>query len=282
MISSPNSRWMMVVLTWVLGQISPTNMTEEQPRPYYESDRAISEYLLFHYGTAEDQMPHEFGPHSALNYPLRCVTECLDSDALPDNARALDLGCAVGRSTFELARHCSEVVGIDFSNSFIERANQLKSEGQCDYSFIEEGMLARETSANVDPLIERNRVRFQQGDAMNLPEDLGKFHAILMANLIDRLVEPMLCLNQLPDLMEKGGQLIITSPYTWLEEYTPRENWLGGFEENGKPIGTLDGLISGLGSSFELIETKDLPFLIREHARKYQWSIAQASIWRRK
>jgi hypothetical protein len=26
---------------------------------------------------------------------------------------------------------------------------------------------------------------------------------------------------------------------------------------------------------------RDLPFLLREHARKYQWSVAQASLWRR-
>jgi hypothetical protein len=28
--------------------------------------------------------------------------------------------------------------------------------------------------------------------------------------------------------------------------------------------------------------TKDLPFLIREHARKFQWSVAQATLWERK
>ena len=33
---------------------------------------------------------------------------------------------------------------------------------------------------------------------------------------------------------------------------------------------------------FDFIAAKDLPFLIREHARKYQWSVAQATIWRRK
>jgi hypothetical protein len=27
---------------------------------------------------------------------------------------------------------------------------------------------------------------------------------------------------------------------------------------------------------------KDLPFLIREHARKFQWSVALATVWRRR
>lgn len=82
--------------------------------------------------------------------------------------------------------------------------------------------------------------------------------------------------------MASGGQLIITSPYTWLEEYTPKENWLGGYSAEGQTIDTLDGLKSSLQGSFELVSTQDLPFLIREHARKYQWSVAQASVWRRK
>jgi 2-polyprenyl-3-methyl-5-hydroxy-6-metoxy-1,4-benzoquinol methylase len=41
-------------------------------------------------------------------------------DAQPANTqRALDIGCAVGRSSFELARNFKEVVGIDFSHRFV-------------------------------------------------------------------------------------------------------------------------------------------------------------------
>lgn len=251
-------------------------------KPFYETDKAISEYLLFHYGKNEEQLPHSFGPDSALNYPVRCVSECLDPSKLPSNARGLDLGCAVGRSTFELARHCKDVIGIDFSHGFVERANQLKSDGHCQYTYAEEGTIQREATARIDPAIDRSRVRFQQGDAMDLPNDLGRFHVVLMANLIDRLTAPKQCLSQLPDLIEEGGQLIITSPYTWLAEYTPKENWLGGYEESGKEVSTLEGLKQALEGKFEFQSTKDLPFLIREHARKYQWSVAQASVWVRK
>ena len=71
---------------------------------FYETDRAVSEYLLFHYGRSEEVLPYDFGPVSALHYPVRCVSECLDAASLPASARALDLGCAVGRASFELAR----------------------------------------------------------------------------------------------------------------------------------------------------------------------------------
>jgi len=248
----------------------------------YETDKLLAEYLLFHYGAPEEVMPYGFGPREALGYPQRCVSECLDGKALPQNARALDLGCAVGRSTFELARFCEEVVGIDYSARFIEAAQALQADGALAYRRADEGRLGTECRAVAPPGIERARVRFETGDAMDLRGDLGSFDAVLMANLIDRLWTPRLCLARLPSLVKTGGQLILTSPYTWLEEFTPLAHWLGGFERDGKAVATLDGLRAALEPHFEFVAAKDLPFLIREHARKFQWSVAQASIWRRK
>lgn len=249
---------------------------------FYESDRAVSEYLLFHYGAAEEILPYRDGPTEALHYPVRCVSECLDVKCLPPHARALDLGCAVGRSTFELARHCSEVIGIDFSSRFSAVANRLKADGYVNFERSTEGHLTEPSRAVVPPDIDRARVIFEQGDATNLRPDLGVFDVVLMANLIDRLPNPHPCLERLPTLVKHGGQLIITSPYTWLTDYTPRENWLGGFTRSGKAVRTLDSLNEILSPDFELTATKDLPLLIREHARKFQWSVAEASLWTRR
>lgn len=249
---------------------------------FYESDKAVSEYLLFHYGQSQELLPYEFGPATALNYPVRCVTECLDLTRLPERPRALDLGCSVGRSTFELARYCHEVIGIDYSQRFIDTAKELKQTGSIDYAYVEQGDLLTHTRAVVPAEIDRRRVTFEQGDAMNLRDHLGQFDVLLMANLVDRLRSPESCLRRLPGLLNPGGQLIITTPCTWLEEYTPRENWLGGYVRDSKEVDTLAGLQKSLNGDFELITTKDLPFLIREHARKFQWSVAQASIWRRR
>jgi hypothetical protein len=74
-------------------------------------------------------------------------------------------------------------------------------------------------------------------------------------------------------LVNAGGQLVITSPYTWLEDFTPRANWL---------CPALDKMRAVLAPHFDLTGTRDLPFLIREHERKFQWSVAQASTWIRR
>ena len=252
------------------------------PSNYYDTARGLSEYLLFHYGLTPELLPTATVNPASLFFPVRCVTECLDADRLPANARALDLGCAVGRSTFELARRCTQVVGIDYSRAFIKVANQLRRTGAFGFEYIEEGELACRSRAVVPKEVDRRRVQFQVGNAMALPVRLGTFDVVLMANLIDRLRHPRRCLNQLPRLVKPGGQLILTSPYTWLREYTPRRNWLGGFMRVGKRIKTFDTLKQILSPEFQLLSRRDLPFLIREHARKFQLGIAEASVWLRK
>ena len=233
----------------------------------YESDKLLAEYLLFHYAGADEILPYEFGPRDALEYPARCVSECVTA-----GGRALDLGCAVGRSSFELARTCTEVIGIDFSRRFIDAAIALKTV-DVPFARVDEGNRTTSLIARVPAEIDRSRVAFETGDAMNLRTNLGVFDVVLMANLIDRLSEPQKCLGRLPSLVKPGGQLVITSPYTWLEDFTPRANWL---------CPTLDGLRSALDSDFDLVSTRDMPFLIREHARKFQWSVAQATVWIRR
>lgn len=248
----------------------------------YESDKLLAEYLLFHYGTEQEVLPANYGGAEALYYPVRCVTECVNAAALPLGARALDLGCAVGRSTFELARWCASAVGIDASHRFIGAAETIRREGQIDYERADEGGLTTPLKARLPDGIDRGRVSFEHGDAMSLRGNLGYFDVVLMANLLDRLHAPMRCLQQLPMLVKPGGQLVITSPYTWMEEFTPRPHWIGGYERDGRRITTLEGLREALEPDFEFLTAKDLPFLMREHARKYQLSVAEASAWRRK
>lgn len=251
-------------------------------KPFYETDKAVAEYLLFHYGSSEEILPYPGGPAAALHFPVRCVVECFDSGLLPNDARALDLGCAVGRSAFELSRICDSVLGIDFSGRFIKAANTVKEAGALSYLRVDEGELTTELTARLPEGIDGSRVSFEQGDATRLPEDLEPFDALLAANLIDRLEDPLAFLKDLPRLMNPGGQLVITSPYTWREDFTAKKNWLGGYLKDGEKASTLEGLTAVLDADFVKVREADMPFLIREHARKFQWSVAQATIWIRK
>ncbi|MFT7302707.1 MAG: 2-polyprenyl-3-methyl-5-hydroxy-6-metoxy-1,4-benzoquinol methylase, partial [Akkermansiaceae bacterium] len=88
----------------------------------YETNRYVGEYLLFHYAKANEILPWQAGPVEALDFPVRTVAHFSEGRV----ERSLDVGCAVGRSTLEMSRTSEEVVGIDFSNAFIEAAEKMR------------------------------------------------------------------------------------------------------------------------------------------------------------
>lgn len=239
----------------------------------YETERILAEYLLFHYGSEEEIFAGKPGPREALDFARRSVSELIDPDRLGKDASALDVGCAVGAASFELSRHCAEVRGIDFSRTFIQAAETLRVQGKLACRVVEEGARLKEFVAKVPPEARPKHVSFQWGDAMALPQ-LPPQDVVLAANLICRLPEPRKFLDRLPSLVKQAGQLLLTTPFTWLEEYTPRENWLG--EDSFAALKEI------LEPHFELDAVKDLPFLIREHARKFQYGVPTGSRWIRR
>lgn len=243
---------------------------------YYETDRGLAEYLLFHYGSEALRMPWRDGPGYSAPFPVRCVAESLEGRVLPPLARALDLGCAVGRATFELARHAETVVGIDRSQRFIQAADHLRQHGALSFEIVDEGDLTTPATATVPLDIDRTRVRFETGDALALGPELGEFDVILAANLLDRVPRPGALLESLAPRLRPGGWLVLTSPYTWLDEHTPRTEWLctGG----RRSTEVLQERLTG----FERIRRWDIPFVLREHVRKFQWSVAEATLWQRR
>lgn len=242
----------------------------------YESDVLRDWYLLFHFGTPEEIL--EGVGFDASSLPPRCLefpTTTVEVAAVSESVeRALDVGCAVGRSSFELSRFAGEVIGIDFSRSFIDVANEIRSGGTPEYRRYWEMHLSDSLKASLPEGTHPDRVSFEQGDAMNLRDDLGAFDLVHAANLLCRLPEPMKFLNRLPELVRPGGRLVIATPATWIEEYTPKENCPAGL--------TLEYLKEHLEDTFEFQEANELPFLIREHQRKLQLSTSQTSVWARR
>ncbi len=247
------------------------------PFSTYESDASLAQYLLFHYGPSELAMPWEFGPRSALNFPVRCVAKCVNPSILSQNARALDVGCSVGRSTLELSRFCRQAVGVDASYTFIATASTICRNGSIHFEVPDSGTQWVSAVAHLPEGVDLARVQFRREDADDLPTELGTFDVVLAANLLCRLPKPQRFLKRLPSLMNPGGQLVITTPHSWSTEFTDPAFWL----TSGKSEDSMTVLAQHLGSAFKLVKVMDLPFCLREHARKYQWSVAQASVWHR-
>lgn len=67
----------------------------------YESQRSLSEYLLFHFGTADELLQWSFGPRDSLTFPVDLATRglefCTRRGFTPK--RALDIGACSSVTT---------------------------------------------------------------------------------------------------------------------------------------------------------------------------------------
>lgn len=256
--------------------IESEQAVEQEFNPY-ETDELVSQYLEFHYGRQYFDVP---------NYAVACVEQVLARIGPGRRERLLDIGCAVGRSAFEFARHFEHVDAVDFSTRFINNALRLREHGQLRYVVQDEGELTSLRQVSLADLglgDTVQRVDFTQGDACNLKPIYAGYDLVFAGNLLDRLYDPRAFLELIADRLVPGACLALSSPYTWIEAYTDRRHWLGGFKEHGENLTTLDALHRVLGARFEPVGGPiDLPFVIRETARKFQHSVAQLTIWRRR
>jgi len=243
----------------------------------YETDEQLCQYCEFHYGDPVFDVP---------NYPAACAARCLELIAGRPARRALDIGCSVGRTTFELARGFDEVTGLDFSANFIHMAIAMQEQGAIRYTRRDEGDLmtyCERTCRELGLEDTAAKVAFFQADACNLKDLYQGYDLVFAGNLIDRLYSPRKFLDTIHERINPGGLLVLTSPYTWMEAFTERDEWLGGVRRDGEPYSTLEALHDCLSPHFKRVgEPEDIPFVIRETSRKYQHTIAQLTAWERR
>lgn len=252
---------------------------KEQETNMYEKDDIISQYIEFHYGEEYYGVP---------NFPVACVKAISKHTKGRQTKRALDIGCATGRSSFELAKTFDHVDAVDFSARLIEAPTALQKTGSQRYIIQDEGELGTYKEIRLSDFdgyeAVKDNIAFMQGDACNLTDKYTDFDVVFAGNLLDRLYDPKKFLNLIKSRICSGGLLVLTSPYTWLEEFTPRENWIGGFKaDTGESYTTLEGLTDVLAPEFEMLgEPQNIPFVIRETARKFQHTLPQMSVWEKK
>jgi len=265
---------------------------ENQSGNVYDDQSSLDMYMLLHYGSSKDTLsPYALNagaPMGALRFPQRCaelVSEAVEKiDGQMESV--LDVGCAVGGSSFHLAAlGFKSVTAIDLSRGQINQANAVKSAlsigKNVEFSVPVEGSTRLNVIANLEPYRKiRESVDFFVGDACDLPERVSSqvFDAVLGANLICRTPDPAKCLSEMSKVLKPGGVLCLTTPFTWMKEFTPPEKWLvGKFGESSFQMLRLRLEAEG----FELIFRRPMPFLIRETGRKFQFVVAEGSAWKK-
>ncbi len=242
----------------------------------YQSDIAVAQYCDAHYG------PSKFG---VANFPEKMAQICVEAQKNNPQHSALDLGCSVGRTTFELATCFDQVTGIDFSARFIDIAHHIKKHGKICYRLHDDGDQSSEHMASLtdfDLAATTSRVTFHQGDVQNLETSFHGYDLILAANLIDRINNPGDFLANIHLRLSIGGLLVIASPYDWIERFTPKKQWLSNRFNAGSSRSSLKGLRGKLVNHFTAEgDPQEVEFVIRDTARTFHHSISQVTTWRR-
>jgi hypothetical protein len=82
-------------------------------------------------------------------------------------------------------------------------------------------------------------------------------------------------------IVRQGGYFVLTTPFSWLTQFTPKNQWLGS-NEPGASEDSLTALKRILSDEYELLREDHIPFVIREHKRKFELVYPSLTVWRRK
>jgi putative 4-mercaptohistidine N1-methyltranferase len=217
-------------------------------------------------------------------YPLLVVQRVLSHIERYPKRRALDVGCGVGRSSFELARQFDEVVGVDTSSLVILGAQRLKESGVLSYTSFEEGEIAvkKEIRLNKFGLEHASKkVNFWQMDLHTLNPVFCDFDLIMLHRTIESVPAPADLLKMLMERLSPHGLLTVISSYGWREEITPKDAWLGGRGSVDSPQKGLDALKDVL-YPMQLLAVEEIPCVEQFDDRHSRYALTQMSIWYRK
>jgi len=245
------------------------------PGSAYDAARQhLSSYAWDHYADWDSAEPWGDPAPGSMVRTLE-IGLALAGEASP--GPVLDLGCSVGRGSFELAARTGRMVlGIDLHYSMLRLASTVLRERRVRYSLRRVGLVydRREFPAKV---ASDENVDFWACDATALPFAPGLFGMTTAMNIIDCVHSPHSLLASVEQMLAPGGAAILASPYDWAPGATPVEAWFGGHSQRSPLRGDSKAMVRSLLTPgarpdslehLEIInERDDLPWHVRLHNR---------------
>ena len=66
------------------------------------------------------------------------------------------------------------------------------------------------------------------------------------------------------------------------DAHAPAAEWLGGYTDpNGRVVRSLEGISQRMPAGLRMLESCDLPKVVREDARHFRLEVVEVSLWRR-
>jgi 5-histidylcysteine sulfoxide synthase/putative 4-mercaptohistidine N1-methyltranferase len=198
--------------------------------------------------------------------------------------KLLDLGCRVGRVSFELAPHFDWVDAVDFSARYIQHGVKAQQGDPIRYIMTVEGDIVDyiETTLSALQLAPQSNILFSQGDPCNLKAIFTDYDVVIAQQIIERSYQPKLFLQLIADRIKTGGLLILVSDYQVDPNVTDKEHWIGGLKVNGENMTVFDGISQQLSPKFTLVGQDEVTQLTQLNKHNYQVKQLQLSIWQKR
>jgi len=158
----------------------------------------------------------------------------------------IDMGCSVGRTSFELAAHFDEIVlGVDLNFGMLKVAQTLMRKGRVRYPKRRVGLVYETRDF---PAVFHNSVNvdFWACDVTCLPFPSAGFGFGVCINTIDCVSSPYDHLKELARALKPDGGAIATTPYDWNANATPVESWIGGHSQRSEKKGSSEEMMRSL------------------------------------
>lgn len=176
----------------------------------------------------------------------RCLDKGLDLLGKPFHGPVIDMGCSVGRSTFELAGHCdTPVLGIDVNFSMLRLAQRVLQQGVVRYPQRRIGVVYDRKEFEVG-FKNAAQVDFWACDAQAMPFAANSFGLAVGLQVLDAVASPCDLLGSISKLMQVGGSVILATPYDWSYQVTAIESWVGGHSQRGPNRGAAEPMLRTL------------------------------------
>lgn len=207
----------------------------------------ISTYAWDSYGDLDPDESAEAGTGDAKpGAVVRCLDAGLALTGAAPQSPAIDIGCSVGRTSFELAaRSDGLVLGVDLHLPMLRMARTVLECGVVRYPRRRVGIVydRREFEVAFD---DAERVDFWACDAMAPPFREGGFGTAVALNVLDCVNAPRDFLDRLSGLLRPGGTAVLSTPYDWSTGATPVETWIGGHSQRGPDGGASEPFVRAL------------------------------------
>jgi len=225
-----------------------------------------------------EEAPHGDGPLPGA--ARRCLARLLDLAGPVAPRRVLDLGCAAGRTSFDLAEvhESALVLGLDLNLGLLRVARRAGA-GHVSYPRRRIGLAYDRRRFDV-ALAGAGRVDFWACDATCLALPPAQADLCVALNLIDCVANPRILLESFARLTRIGGRILLATPYDWSARATPVVAWLGGHSQRAPHAGAAEAFLQALIGGPEGHAVAGLSLLAEQaafawHTRLHDRSVVQ-------